>query len=45
MFTGIIQDVGRIVALETLGGDTRLTVGVDRLPLKIVNVVLAALLA
>ena len=33
MFTGIIQDVGRIVALETLGGDTRLTVGVDRLDL------------
>jgi len=33
MFTGIIQDVGRIVALESLGGDTRLTVGVDRLDL------------
>jgi riboflavin synthase len=33
MFTGIIQDVGRILALETLGGDTRLSVGVDRLDL------------
>jgi riboflavin synthase len=33
MFTGIIQDVGRILALEALGGDTRLTVGVDRLEL------------
>src|SRR5476651_875503 len=33
MFTGIVQDVGRILALETLGGDTRLTVGVDRLDL------------
>jgi riboflavin synthase len=33
MFTGIIQDVGSIVALEPLGGDARLTVGVDRLDL------------
>lgn len=33
MFTGIIQDVGRILALETLGGDTRVTVGIDRLDL------------
>jgi riboflavin synthase len=33
MFTGIIQDVGRIQALEALGGDTRLTVAVDRLDL------------
>lgn len=33
MFTGIIQDVGHIVALEGVGGDTRLTVGVDRLDL------------
>jgi riboflavin synthase len=33
MFTGIIQDVGLILALEQLGGDTRLTVGVDRLDL------------
>ena len=33
MITGIIQDVGRILALEALGGDTRLTVAVDRLDL------------
>jgi riboflavin synthase len=33
MFTGIVQDVGRILALEAIGGDTRLTVGVDRLDL------------
>src|ERR1700681_2150087 len=33
MFTGIVHDVGRILALETLAGDTRLTVGVDRLDL------------
>ena len=33
MFTGIVQDVGRILALETRGGDARLTVGVDRLDL------------
>jgi len=33
MFTGIVQDVGRILALERLGGDMRLTVGVDRLDL------------
>jgi len=33
MFTGIVQDVGRIRTLEALGGDTRLTVGVERLEL------------
>jgi riboflavin synthase len=33
VFTGIIQDVGRVLALEALGGDTRLTVAVDRLDL------------
>jgi riboflavin synthase len=33
VFTGIVQDVGRILALETLGGDARLTVGVERLDL------------
>jgi riboflavin synthase len=33
MFTGIVQDVGRIVALETRDGDARLTVGIDRLDL------------
>ncbi len=33
MFTGIIQDIGRVQALEPRGGDTRLTVAVDRLDL------------
>ena len=33
MFTGIVQDVGRIRSLEPRGGDVRLVVGVDRLPL------------
>jgi riboflavin synthase len=33
MFTGIVQDVGRIMALEMVGGDVRLTVGVERLDL------------
>jgi riboflavin synthase len=33
MFTGIVQDVGRIRTLEALGGDTRLIVGVERLEL------------
>jgi riboflavin synthase len=33
MFTGIIQDVGSILALESRDGDARLTVGVDRLDL------------
>jgi len=33
MFTGIVQDVGRILALQTQAGDTRLTVGVERLDL------------
>ncbi len=33
MFTGIIQDVGRIVALATVGGDTRLSVASERLDL------------
>jgi len=33
MFTGIVQDVGRIRTLEALGGDTRLSVGVERLEL------------
>ena len=32
MFTGIIEGVGRIAALETRGGDVRLTVGVGTLP-------------
>jgi riboflavin synthase len=33
MFTGIVQDVGRIEARETRGGDLRLTVAVDRFDL------------
>lgn len=33
MFTGIIQDIGRIVALEPLGGDVRLSVAVERFEL------------
>lgn len=31
MFTGIVQDVGRVRALEPLGADARLAVEVDRL--------------
>lgn len=34
MFTGIIVDVGRIVALEPRGGDMRLRIAVDRLSLE-----------
>lgn len=34
MFTGIVQDVGRIAAIERRGGDVRLRVGVDRLSLE-----------
>jgi riboflavin synthase len=33
MFTGIVQDIGRIVALEARGGDTRVRIAVDRLDL------------
>jgi riboflavin synthase len=33
VFTGIVQDVGRIVRLEPRGGDVRLVIEVDRLPL------------
>ena len=33
MFTGIIQDVGRIQQREVRGGDMRLTIAVDRLNL------------
>jgi len=33
VFTGIIQDIGRIEALEPRDGDLRLSVGVDRLDL------------
>jgi len=34
MFTGIVQDVGRIAALEARGGDLRVTIEVDRLSLE-----------
>lgn len=34
MFTGIVQDVGELRSLEPLGGDLRLTVAVQRLPLQ-----------
>lgn len=33
MFTGIVQDLGRIIALEPRAGDVRLRVAVERLPL------------
>ena len=33
MFTGIVQDIGRIEAREPRGGDVRLTVAVDRFDL------------
>jgi riboflavin synthase len=33
MFTGIVQDVGRIAARESRGGDVRLTIAVDRFDL------------
>lgn len=31
MFTGIVQDVGRVVSRETTGGDVRLLIAFDRL--------------
>lgn len=31
MFTGIVQDVGRVVSQETRGGDVRLVIAFDRL--------------
>jgi riboflavin synthase len=31
MFTGIVQDIGRVVSLETRGGDVRLLIAFDRL--------------
>lgn len=33
MFTGIVQDIGRIAAIEARGGDTRVRIAVDRLEL------------
>ena len=37
MFTGIIEGVGRIVALQPVGGDVRLTVAVGTLPFEAVQ--------
>ncbi|MEZ5460055.1 MAG: riboflavin synthase, partial [Steroidobacteraceae bacterium] len=37
MFTGIVQDVGRIARLEPRGGDVRLVIEVDRLSLAAVQ--------
>lgn len=34
MFTGIVQEIGRIAALETRGGDTRVTIEADALDLR-----------
>lgn len=33
MFTGIVQDVGQVAALEPRGGDVRLAIGVSRMDL------------
>ena len=33
MFTGIVQDVGKVQSREMRGGDTRLTIAIDRLSL------------
>ncbi len=33
MFTGIVQDIGRVQAIEPCGGDVRLTIAVERLEL------------
>lgn len=33
MFTGIVQDIGRIASVEARGGDTRVRIAVDRLDL------------
>ena len=33
MFTGIVHDIGRIAALETRGGDTRVRIAAERLDL------------
>jgi riboflavin synthase len=38
MFTGIVQDVGRVVSRETRGGDTRLLIAFDRLDPSGINV-------
>ena len=37
MFTGIVQDVGRVERYETRGGDLRLVIGCDRLDMRRVS--------
>ena len=38
MFTGIVQDVGRVVSCETRGGDVRLLIAFDRLDPSGINI-------
>lgn len=38
MFTGIVQDVGRVVSRETRGGDARLVIAFDRLDPSGINI-------
>lgn len=38
MFTGIVQDVGRVVSRETRGGDARLVISFDRLDPSGINI-------
>ena len=38
MFTGIVQDVGRVVSRETRGGDVRLLIAFDRLDPSGINI-------
>ncbi len=38
MFTGIVQDVGRVVSRETRGGDVRLLIAFDRLDPSAINI-------
>ena len=38
MFTGIVQDVGRVLSCERRGGDGRLTIGCERLDLSTAHV-------
>src|SRR5581483_5027792 len=38
MFTGIVQDVGRVLSRETRGGDVRLLIAFDRLDPSGINV-------
>ena len=38
MFTGIVQDIGRVLARESRGGDVRLAIGCERLDLSSAHV-------